>query len=251
MSEASEYQVGRVVCVSGAQVVMVIERSTRSEGKEATRPPLQKGGLVKMGAPGGVIFGIVSGLSIPVPAPGPERSAADPEIRLAELELIGEAQPGNEDGAPAFRRGVSAFPALGDAVLSVTQDDLACVYAPPASPTVRIGTVHLNRTQPVLISPDDLLGKHFAILGTTGCGKSCAVSLILQRLLESHANAHVLLLDPHNEYSRAFAGAAEVLGPDSLQLPYWLLNSEEISSVILGTRPQSLTAARCARSSTS
>ncbi len=104
---------------------------------------------------------------------------------------------------------------------------------------MRIGTVHLNRSQPVLISPDDLLGKHFAILGTTGCGKSCAVSLILQRILETHANAHVLLLDPHNEYPRAFAGQAEILGPDSLQLPYWLLTSDEIASVIVGNKPQS------------
>lgn len=234
MSEPGEHQVGRVVCVSGSQVVMVIEPS-RQDGAA----PLQKGSLVKMAAPGGAIFGIVSGLSIPVPAPRPEPAATPPEVRLAELELIGEAHAGAADRPPVFRRGVSAFPALGDAVRSVSGDDLACVYAPPATSTVKIGTVHLNRSQPVLISPDDLLGKHFAILGTTGCGKSCAVSLILQRLLESHANAHVLLLDPHGEYARAFAGSAEVLGPDSLQLPYWLLNAEEISSVILGSRPQS------------
>ena len=48
----------------------------------------------------------------------------------------------------------------------------------------------------------------------------------------------MLLLDPHNEYARAFPDQAEVLGPDSLQLPYWLLNAEEIASVILGSKPQ-------------
>ena len=232
MSEAGEQQVGRVVCVSGSQVVVVIEAA---EGAEAAPLPLHKGSLVKMAAPDGTIFGIVSGLSIPVPG----RAAEGGEVRLAELELIGEAHARGGERPPAFRRGISAFPALGDAVLAVTREDLACVYAPSAASTVRIGTVHLDRSQPVLIAPDDLLGKHFAVLGTTGSGKSCAVSLILQRLLESHANAHVLLLDPHNEYGRAFAGAAELLGPDSLQLPYWLLNSEEIASVILGSRPPS------------
>jgi hypothetical protein len=166
-----------VVCVSGSQVVVVVEQAAHERGEA----PLQKGSLVKMDAAGSVIFGIVSGLSIPVP--GSERGAAQPEVRLAELELIGEAAGGGAEQPPAFRRGVSAFPALGDAVRSVSQDDLACVYAPPARSTVRIGTVHLNRSQPVLISPDDLLGKHFALLGTTGCGKSCAISLILQRLL--------------------------------------------------------------------
>jgi DNA helicase HerA-like ATPase len=224
-------QIGRVVCVSGSQVVAVIE----PEAPEAAGTRLHKGSLVKMRMPEITIYGLVSGLSIPVPA----QASAEAEVRLAELELIGEARPA-ETGQPGrFRRGISAFPALGDPVLPVTEDDLACVYAPSASSTVRIGAVHLNQSQAVLISPDDLLGKHFAILGTTGCGKSCAVALILRRILDSHANAHVLILDPHNEYERAFAGQAEILGPDNLQLPYWLLNSEEIASVILGSRPRS------------
>ena len=228
MSGAEQLQIGRVVCVSGSQVVAVIE-------PDASRR-LHKGSLVKMRMAELTTYGIVSGLSIPVPA----QTSADGQVHLAELELIGEARPAAEAAGPArFRRGISAFPALGDAILPVTQDDLACVYASSASSTVRIGTVHLNQAQPVLISPDDLLGKHFAILGTTGCGKSCAVALILRRILEAHANAHVLLLDPHNEYARAFPDYGESLGPDSLQLPYWLLNSEEIASVILGSRPPS------------
>ncbi len=218
-----------MVCVSGSQVVAVIE----PDAPEAAGARLHKGSLVKMRMPEITIYGLISGLSIPVPA----QTSADAEARLAELELIGEARPAADGEPTRFRRGISAFPALGDAVLAVTREDLACVYAPSASSTVRIGAVHLNQSQPVLISPDDLLGKHFAILGTTGCGKSCAVTLILRRILESHANAHVLMLDPHNEYARAFAGHAEILGPDNLQLPYWLLNSEEIASVVLGRRP--------------
>ncbi len=234
MAPQQEHQIGRVVCVSGSQVVMVIEPCGAAEDG-ANGTPLHKGGLVKMRMPDSTIYGIVSGLSIPVPA----RTAGDGEVGLAELELIGETRPTDALRPGRFRRGISAFPPLGAPVLPVNQDDLACVYAPSASSTVRIGTVHLNRSQPVLISPDDLLGKHFAILGTTGCGKSCALSLILQRILENHTHAHVLLLDPHNEYPRAFAGKAEILGPDSLQLPYWLLTSDEIASVIVGNKPQS------------
>jgi hypothetical protein len=225
-------QIGRVVCVSGSQVVAVIEPDA-PEADAGSR--LHKGSLVKMRMPEITIYGIVSGLSIPVPA----QASSETEVRLAELELIGEARSAEAGQPIRFRRGISAFPALGDPVLAVAEDDLACVYAPSASSTVRIGAVHLNQSQPVLISPDDLLGKHFAILGTTGCGKSCAVTLILRRILESHANAHVLMLDPHNEYARAFADYAEILGPDTLQLPYWLLNSEKIASVTLGSKPRS------------
>lgn len=222
---ATERRIGRVVCVSGSQVVAVVEPSAA----EGTAGGLHKGGLVKVRMGATTVFGIVSGLSIPVPVQG----GAEGETRLAELELIGERA---DDPERRFRRGISAFPTLGDAVLSVTQQDLAMVYAPSSASTARIGTVHLDRSQPVVVSPDDLLGKHFAILGTTGCGKSCGVTVILRAVLQDHPNAHVVLLDPHNEYARAFEDMAEVLGPDTLHLPYWLLNSEEIASVVLGCK---------------
>jgi DNA helicase HerA-like ATPase len=233
LNGAGEHRVGRVVCVSGAQLVMVIEAAGQGAAG-ALQPPLQKGGLVKIDAHGSTIFGIVSGLSIPVPAPGPERSAADSEIHLAELELIGEADPTGEDQPPAFRRGVSGFPALGDAVMSVSRDDLACVCAASAASTLRIGTSHLDPSQPALISPDALWGDHVAILGAARSGKSCALTLILQRMLERRPETRVLLLDVHNEHARAFADTAEVLGPHDLELPYWLLNAEELAAAVLG-----------------
>ncbi|MEE8274060.1 MAG: DUF87 domain-containing protein, partial [Alphaproteobacteria bacterium] len=99
--------------------------------------------------------------------------------------------------------------------------------------TVRVGTIHQDRSVPAFVTTDELLGKHFAILGTTGCGKSCAVALILRAILSQHRNGHVLLLDPHNEYARAFGDAAEVLDPGSLRLPYWLLNFEELVEVLV------------------
>jgi DNA helicase HerA-like ATPase len=128
------------------------------------------------------------------------------------------------------------FPGLGDAVYASTPEDLAQVYAPGAASTVRIGTIHQDPNVPAFVVTDDLLGKHFAILGTTGTGKSCAVALILGRILSRHRNGHVLLLDPHAEYARAFGDAAEVLDTSSLQLPYWLLTFEEIVEIIFGAK---------------
>jgi len=229
-SEGHGRQIGRVVCVSGSQVI-VVAGQPGGGGGEAASGAFKKGALVKMLMPGTTVFGMVTGLSVPVPA-----ADGRDETRLAELELIGESRV-RHDGRPArFRRGITAYPALGDTVFSVGHADLASVYAPPAASTIRIGTVHQDRSRPVRIAPDELLGKHFALLGTTGCGKSCAVTLILKALLESHPNAHVVVLDPHNEYAKAFGASAEVLGPDTLNLPYWLLNGEEIASVILGAK---------------
>ena len=85
-----------------------------------------------------------------------------------------------------------------------------------------------------MISVDDLLGKHFAILGTTGTGKSCTTALILRAILQKNPAAHMVLLDPHNEYATAFGEWGEVISQRNMQLPYWLLNFEELIEVLIG-----------------
>ena len=83
--------------------------------------------------------------------------------------------------------------------------------------------------------PAELLGKHFAVLGTTGAGKSCAITTILRAILGQHPAAHIVILDPHNEYAGAFPGQAEIVTPQDLELPYWLLNFEELREMVIGT----------------
>src|SRR3546814_14019178 len=82
--------------------------------------------------------------------------------------------------------GVSRFPALGGDVYTATQEDLGQVYARPDVATVRVGTIHQDKTIPAFVVLDDLLGKHFAVLGTTGSGKSCCVALILHAMRDKH-----------------------------------------------------------------
>jgi len=221
-----EARIGRIVAVSGAQAILVIERS---EPGRAVR--LQIGDLVTMHTSFSTVYGIVSALSVPAPA---HDQGAD-EIRIAELELLGEATIAPTGERQPFRRGVSVFPALGDPVYSAQDSDLAEVYAYPDKAAVRIGSLHQNGEVPALISVDDLLGKHFAILGTTGTGKSCAAALILRSILAQHPNGHVLVLDIHNEYAPAIGGMAEVFAPGKLRLPFWLLTFEEIEEIVLGT----------------
>jgi DNA helicase HerA-like ATPase len=135
-----------------------------------------------------------------------------------------------------FRHGITSFPTLGDAVWSANQSDLGAIYAQPSKSTITLGCLHNDQARPICVEPDLLLGRHFAILGTTGCGKSCALTLILQALMKDHEDAHIVLLDPHDEYQAAFGDRAEHLGPDKLRLPYWILNSEEIDVVMFGTK---------------
>jgi DNA helicase HerA-like ATPase len=66
---------------------------------------------------------------------------------------------------------VSVFPALEDPIFLATPTDLAQVYAPPRVAAVPVGTIHQDGGVPAYLLVDDLLGKHFSIVGTTGSGK--------------------------------------------------------------------------------
>ncbi len=224
-----ETRIGRVVSVAGSQVMLLLENHGV---EEALKLPidLQIGALVKMYTPNSTVFGMVSGLSIPIPSQDPDEA----EMSMVEVELIGESLKMEDGGEENFQRGVSFCPSLGNPVYTSTQKDLKHVYARPTASSVRIGTIYQDQTLPAFVATDDLLGKHFAILGTTGSGKSCAVALILRAILSEHRNGHALLLDLHNEYGHAFSDCAEILGPGSLELPYWMLNFEEINEIVVG-----------------
>jgi hypothetical protein len=224
-----ERRIGRVVSVAGSQVMVLLEDLVAQETSELPID-VQVGAVVKMQTDSSTVFGMVSGLSIPIPSHDPD----DPEMMMVELELIGEAIAIEAADQQIFQRGVSFCPSLRSAVYTTTQEDLQQVYAQPAVSSVRIGTIFQDQTLPAFISTDDLLGKHFAILGTTGSGKSCAVALILRAILAQHSSGHAILLDLHNEYGPAFADCAEILGPGSLELPYWMLNFEEIREIVIG-----------------
>ncbi len=228
-----EMRIGRVVSVSGSQVIVMLENQ-ELQNMKGPGGEIQIGGLVKMHTSASTLFGMISGLSIPIPS----EEASETEMRIVEMELVGEAIIREGEDKAVFQRGVSFCPSLGDAVYTTTQDDLKQVYARPAVSSVRVGTIYQDQSLPAFISTDDLLGKHFAILGTTGSGKSCAVALILRSILAKHASGHALLLDLHNEYGRAFADCAEILGPGSLELPYWMLNFEEIREILIGSGKQ-------------
>src|SRR3546814_4784478 len=74
---------------------------------------------------------------------------------------------------------------------------------------------------------DALLGKHFALLGSTGTGKSTAAALILHRICQRAPQGHIVMVDPHGEYGAAFKTAGAVYDVGNLQMPYWLMNRSE------------------------
>jgi DNA helicase HerA-like ATPase len=229
---ASLDRIGRIVAVTGAHAMVLLDVDERLPGVAVVKSP-EIGTLLKVDTEPSIALALVSAMSSPMPSHGQD----EPELRIVEVEFIGEL-PKDEQGNPTtFRRGISTYPALGDLVFRASQNELSMAYACEKEASIRIGRIQQDASIPAMVKIDELLGKHFAVLGTTGTGKSCAVALILSRILERNPQAHVLLLDVHREYAPAFRNTAEVISPDNMNLPFWLLNFEEIVEVLIGNQP--------------
>jgi DNA helicase HerA-like ATPase len=210
-------RVGHIVSVAGAQAVAVIERGTNAR--------VEIGATVSVPTPHATVVGIVSAVSVPMAEAG---SGAE-DISLIELNLAGEITPDPVKDR-VFRRGVSSLPTIGDGVHLADRETLALVYTKPDLATIEVGALYQHPGVPAHLLVDDLFGKHFLIVGTTGCGKSSALICILKSLLPEFQQARIVVLDIHGEYAAAFGTQAEVIDPSTLNLPFWLLNFHELAA---------------------
>ncbi|HZC38565.1 MAG TPA: ATP-binding protein, partial [Sphingomicrobium sp.] len=154
---------------------------------------------------------------------------------LAHVDFLGEGTRAANGQLGNFRRGVTRYPIPGAAVLPVSTEDLRAVFAASDEPHVEIGTVYPTDDIRGALYVDPMLSKHFAVLGSTGTGKSTSVALILHRISQLSPEGHIVMIDPHGEYSAAFKNCGEIFNVDNLQLPYWLMNFDEHCEVILTT----------------
>jgi DNA helicase HerA-like ATPase len=159
---------------------------------------------------------------------------SDNYIATAGVDLLGEILSGDR---PKFQRGVTHYPTIGDMVDLVSNQELRTIYAPSGSDQIDVGTLQQDSSVTAYVDIEEMLSKHFAVLGSTGVGKSTGVSLLLNEILRARPILRIFLLDVHNEYGRCFGDRALVLNPRNLKLPFWLFNFEEIVDVLFGGRP--------------
>ena len=153
---------------------------------------------------------------------------------VAEVDFLGEGDTERLTGnIYAFRRGVTHYPMPGALAHVATSADLRQIYASDGRANIGIGTVHPTKDIRAGLYIDSFLGKHFALLGSTGTGKSTAASLILHRICELAPEGHIVMIDPHGEYISAFRDRGNLLDVSNLQMPYWLMNFEEHCEVFL------------------
>lgn len=194
-----------------------------------------------------------------VDLPFPARLMVITPLGTLVARSIGEAADPNNK--PEFRvnRGVDVFPSVGDPVLLPTTDQLqAIVEGETAGIKGRILLGHCPTAgrAPVYVDPDKLFGRHLAVLGNTGAGKSCTVAGLVRWSIEAarkarieaakndpedkkrdpRPNARFIVLDPNGEYAEAFKDLDELrlfqVEPKEgigkpLKVPAWLWNGEE------------------------
>ncbi len=152
-----------------------------------------------------------------------------------DVELIGEIRD-IVGGQTVFSRGINTYPPLGSVAHQIRASDLAIIHHPHGRQSVEIGQLSQDSSIPAVVCMDDMLKRHFAVLGSTGTGKSTSVALLLRKIVESRPNLRVLILDPHNEYASAFPGQSVTISTDTLELPFWLFQQEELCEVIFRGR---------------
>ncbi len=160
---------------------------------------------------------------------------SDSYFASASVDLLGEIF--KIDDRDRFRRGVTSYPAIDDSVDLITNQELRTIYAPTGSDQIDVGKLQQDASVTAYVDVEEMLNKHFAVLGSTGVGKSTGVSLLLNEVLKARPKLRIFLLDVHNEYGRCFGERALVLNPRNLKLPFWLFNFEEIVDVLFGGRP--------------
>ena len=110
---------------------------------------------------------------------------SDVYIATAGVDLLGEIVSGDR---PKFQRGVTNYPTIGDEVDLVSAQELRTIYAPTGADQINVGTLQQDRSVIAYVDVEEMLSKHFAVLGSTGVGKSTGVSLLLNEILKSRPN---------------------------------------------------------------
>lgn len=170
--------------------------------------------------------------------PGEDTARLSFAKRIARLTPIGSIRA---DGQ--FDRGVGQYPTTGAEVHAMGSTDIAKMFERFQSKGFSVGTVATHPSLKVCLDPSNLFGRHFAILGQTGSGKSWTVASLVQRTVAVMPRAHIIILDLHGEYcwkredgTRHYAFADAIVrhvDARELEIPYWLMTYAELCDLLI------------------
>lgn len=263
ISHIASRTVGVVESVAPDEIRVLLDvdspRSTALTG--GTPYPFPRlNGYVLIPSESGAVVGVVTWIGV-------ERSAYPKRKGFQDFGLIDLPFPlrkmsicpmgtlcARDDDTWDLKRGVQQFPSVGDSAILPTSAQLrAIVTGEGPNSRMRIGTCPGAHDAPISVNPDKLFGRHVAVLGNTGSGKSCTVAGIIRSAVESAEeasevdslppNARFIVLDPNGEYSKCFdelGSGCNVFkipplgdqeGVEPFKLPAWMWNSSEWAAI--------------------
>ena len=250
--------IGKIIEVDGSHIVAelnpdLVELSCVYAGD--VYPIGQFGSIVRVHVGRRIIYGFVGRLRMKAEYEAERRISqpASDDQRIVEAALFGEGEwKPDESGSKLtldFQRGVSTYPLPQQTVYLTPKSELRSIYMHTTEGVITLGKHVGSGGASCYADLNELLGKHTAILGSTGSGKSSAVAAIVHSILERGEDRRydkwqpqIVILDPHNEYGRAFDGHKRLSTDEgTLSLPYWLLSLDETIGLLIGKTEQAAT----------
>lgn len=163
---------------------------------------------------------------------------------IVQIQPIGAL---NDEGE--FSQGGLRLPSPTEEAYLMKYEELQNIFSKNEQFSFKFGVLSQNKDIDMYIDGNKFFGKHIGIVGSTGSGKSCTVAKILQDVVGinnncnmhkiEQKNSHIIIFDIHDEYKKAFTLSEDqefnlnVLNVDTLKLPYWLMNSEELEALFI------------------
>lgn len=231
-------QIGRVRHVLGSLVTVELDRDL------AGVAPIYEGELQPIGQIGAIVripqgpitlIGTVAMVGIAeLTKPLPLIDSSQIGDRWLQVQLLGELS-----ALGVFERGVSTYPGLDDEVHLSTSRDLAALYPRGDERHIVVGSLSASPEVNFALQVDRLVTRHSAVVGSTGSGKTSAVSTIVQQFVrQGWTAANILIIDAHGEYAAALASDAQVIKvaepATQLRVPYWALPAQDVLRALTG-----------------
>ena len=168
----------------------------------------------------------------------------DDSARLPFAKRVARLTPvGSIVGNGQFERGVTQYPTTGAEVHAIGSENITLMFDRFQSKGLAVGTLASHPSLEICLDPTNLFGRHFAILGQTGSGKSWTVASLVQKTVKVMSKAHIIILDLHGEYcwkradgNRHYAFSDEIVrhvDARDLEIPYWLMTYAELCDLLI------------------
>jgi len=242
--------IGKIIEVDGSRIIAELDPGLTELSRVyagETYPIGQFGSIVRIHFGRRLIYALVGRLRMKAEYEAERgvapRAAADE--RVVEADLFGEGEWTRDaagKGKLQFERGVATYPLPQQTVYLTPKSELRSIYGHFKGAVIQLGEHVGAGGAPCYADLNELLGKHTAILGSTGSGKSAAVAAIIHSVIQRGKDAkyddwkpQIVILDPHNEYGKAFKEHKRLSTDEgTLSLPYWLLDLDETIGLLIG-----------------